>query len=71
MRSCDSTSMFENNTILNFTEVWSIDSKTYEFKKEVLAYTLKYWDWEREYYREFLTIYKNKVALDFINSLTR
>jgi hypothetical protein len=68
---CDSTLMFESNTILNFTETWSIDSKTYEIKKEVLAYTLMYWDIKREFYRQFLTVYKNKDAFDFINSLTR
>jgi hypothetical protein len=68
---CDSTLMFERNTILNFTETWSIDSKSYELKKEVLAYTLMYWDIERNFYRYFLTIYKNKEAYDFIDSLTR
>ena len=67
---CDSTSIFDNAKMLRFTESWSIDPKTYEFKKEVLAYSLLYWDDKYEIWAERFIIYKNQAALDKINSLT-
>jgi hypothetical protein len=67
---CDSTSIFENAKMIRFTESWTIDPKTYEFKKEVLAYSLLYWDDTIEVWREKFIIYKNQSSFDKITSLT-
>ena len=45
------TSEESSNKIISF----NYNSKSYEIKKEVLAYTLMYWDIERNFYRYFLT----------------
>jgi hypothetical protein len=71
---CDSTSNFNNTFMINFTESWSIDPKTFEFKKEILSYSLVNWwlvmDGSR-FLRNWLTIYRNKAALEKVKSLTR
>lgn len=70
VQACDSTSMFANTKILHFEESWYIDPKTYEFKKEVLSFSLIYWDEKREFWLSKLTIYKNQAAFDKIKALT-
>jgi hypothetical protein len=65
---CDSNKVQNNIMKIRFIESWSIDNTTYEFKKEVLAFTLFYWDDDRELEREALTIYKNSSAYEKIKS---
>jgi hypothetical protein len=69
--SCDSTSIFAETRMINFIESWSIDQKTYEFKKEVLSYGFIYWDENKKTWQKKLVIYKNKQAFEFIQSVVK
>jgi hypothetical protein len=71
MPVCDSSRVQNNIRKINFTESWSIDAKTYELKKDVLAFTLYYWHYRddgMEIERELFTIYKNLEAFEKIKS---
>ncbi|MCF8422933.1 MAG: hypothetical protein K9H41_01180 [Bacteroidia bacterium] len=69
--SCDSTYLYSDVNSIEFTESWYIDPKTYELKKEVLSYSLRYFDYEREFYRDAITIYRSEEAVKKINDLVK
>ena len=70
---CDSTTMFANIKSIRFIETWTLDKQSYEFKKEVLAFTfegLKPGIEEFGLY-PFITIYKDEKSLMTIQELSR
>lgn len=69
MYACDSVYLYYDIKRIEFVESWTIDSNTYEMKKEVLSYRLMEYDYDKLFWRGRLTIYKDEKALLKINSL--
>jgi hypothetical protein len=64
MNICDSIWLFENLKAIDFTETWTIDSKSFEFKKNVLAIDLiGYKKAKKELgLKHLLTIYRDEES---------
>ncbi len=71
MYTCDSSYLFRDIKSIEFNESWWIDPKTYELKKEVLSYSLIYYDENKGFYRSAITIYRDEEAVKKINELVR
>ncbi len=66
---CDST-RYRKATRIDFTECWTIDQKSFQINKEILCYTLCYFDIERAVWMPILTIYKDKLAAERVAILS-
>jgi hypothetical protein len=66
---CDST-RYRMATRIDFTECWTIDQKSFQISKEILCYTLCYFDTERTMWVPILTIYKDKFAAERVAILS-
>ena len=71
MFTCDSSYLFRNVKSIEFIESWWIDPKTYQIRKEVLSYSLIYFDYMKYFYRSAITIYRDEDAVIKINELVK
>ena len=68
---CDSLSIIKSIVRIDFYERWSIDPKTYELKKEVLAYVPMTYIPARKIFKRVFTVYKNEDAWVKIGKYTQ
>lgn len=67
----DSSYLFSDVKSIEFIESWWIDPKTYQIRKEVLSYSLIYFDYINYFYRSAITIYRDEDAVIKINELVK
>lgn len=61
--SCDSTSKIENISAINFYETWVFNEKNKMIEKEVLAYQLEYYDFDKSLYIPLFMVFKDEKSV--------
>lgn len=59
---CDSTTIMNNLSVVNFYETWYINSKTHLIEKETLGFSVWNYVKEKEAFREIFLVFKDEEA---------